>query len=145
MNMLTKLGTIAAISLLALQPALAQDASSSAATDAMAAPAATAPAGSLDTLLASLQAGASADVSAVTDASTVNVVTVSSVSAGADVTALDGALDANADALATLRTNVAANAALSAKLTEAGAAPDKVVAVVTEADGSVTVYVDDRA
>ena len=144
MNMLTKLGTIAAISLLALQPALAQDASSSAATDAMA-PAATAPAGSLDTLLASLQAGASTDVSAVTDASTVNVVTVSSVSGGADVTALDAALDANADALATLRTNVAANAALSAKLTAASAAPDKVVAVVTEADGSVTVYVDDRA
>jgi hypothetical protein len=143
MNMLTKLGTIAAISLLALQPALAQDASSSAATDAMA-PAATAPAGSLDTLLDSLQAGASTDVSAVTAATTVYVFTVSSVSAGADVTALDAALDANADALATLRTNVAANAALSTKLTAAGAAADKVVAVVTEADGSVTVYVDDR-
>jgi hypothetical protein len=145
MNTLTKLGTIAAISLLALQPALAQDASSSAPAGDAAAPMAAAPAASLDTLLASLQAGASTDVSAVTDTSTVNVVTVSSVAAGGDTTALDAALDANADALATLRTNVAANAALSTKLTDAGAAADKVVAVVTEADGSVTVYVDDRA
>lgn len=145
MNTLTKLGTIAAISLLALQPALAQDASSSAPAGDAAAPMAEAPAASLDTLVASLQAGASTDVSAVTDTSTVNVVTVSSVAAGGDTTALDAALDANADALATLRTNVAANAALSTKLTDAGAAADKVVAVVTEADGSVTVYVDDRA
>lgn len=141
MHMLSKLGTIAAISLLALQPAIAQDA---AAPDA-AAPAATAPAASLDTLVASLLAGASTDVSAVTDASTVNVVTLSSVSAGADLTALDAALGTNADALTTLRTNVAANTALATKLTDAGVAADKVLAVVTETDGSVTVYVDDRA
>ena len=116
MNMLTKLGTIAAISLLALQPAIAQEAAP--APDA-AAPAATAPAGSLDALVASLSAGASTDVSTVTDASTVNVVTLSSVSAGADLTALDAALGANAEALTTLRTNVAANTALATKATQA--------------------------
>ncbi len=145
MNMIIKLGTIAAISLLTLQPALAQD--SSAAPDA-AAPAASdtaAAAGSLDALVASLQAGASADVSTVTDATTVNVVTVSSLSTGADVTALDTALDANADAVGTLRTNIAANTALAGKLTAGGYTADQVVGVVTEADGSVTVYVDDRA
>ena len=143
MNMITKLGTIAAISLLTLQPALAQDASAPA--DATAPAATAAAAGSLDALVASLQAGASADLSTVTDATTVNVVTVSSLSAGADTTALDTALGTSADALATLRTNVGASTAISAKLAEAGVAADKVVGVVTEADGSVTVYVDDRA
>ncbi len=144
MNIITKLGTIAAISLLTLQPALAQDAAPAPDVAAPAADAA-ATAGSLDALVASLEAGASADVSTVTDTTTVNVVTVSSLSAGADTTALDTALDANVDALTTMRTNIAANTALAGALTSGGYTADQVVGVVTEADGSVTVYVDDRA
>lgn len=154
MNTLTKLAAISAVSLLALQPAFAQDASSalSEATSAVseALPSAestaeTAVGGTYDGLLGSLSAGATADLSAITDATTVNFVTVSSVSADADVAALDTALDTNAAALGTLRTDIGANAALSAKVTAAGYTPDQIVGVVSEADGSVTVYIDDRA
>ncbi len=157
MNIITKLGAVSAITLLALQPAMAQDASSamSDATSAMSEATSVLPSaestaesvvgGTYDGLLASLSAGATADLTAITDATTVNFVLVSSVSAGADVTALDTALDTNATALGTLRTDMGANAALSAKLTAAGYTPDQVVGVVTEADGSVTVYIDDRA
>lgn len=154
MNTLTKLAAVGAVSLLAFQPAFAQDASS-AVTDAMSAVSEAVPsaeltaeaavAGSYEGLLGSLSAGMATDLTAITDATTVNIVTVSSISAGADLAALDTALTAATDAQTKLRTDVGANASLSAKLSAAGYTPDKVLAVVTETDGTVTVYVDDRA
>lgn len=154
MNTLTKLATISAVSLLAFQPAFAQDASSalsevtSAVSEALPSAESNVSAtvgGTYDGLLSSLAAGATADLAATTDATVVNFVTVSSISAGADVASLDTALDTNATALGTLRTDLGANAVLSAKLTAAGYTPEQVIGVVTEADGSVTVYIDDRA
>jgi hypothetical protein len=40
---------------------------------------------------------------------------------------------------------VTANTELTTKLTDAGYTADQVVAVVASADGSLTVYIDDRA
>ncbi len=96
-------------------------------------------------LISSLQSGAKADLVVITDTTTVNFVTVSSVKANGNTNALDNALDKNKDAITTLKADVTASAALSAKLTAAGYAADDVVAVVAEADGSFTVYIDDRA
>jgi hypothetical protein len=97
-------------------------------------------------LISALQAGKSAtDLSTITDATVVNFVTVSSLKADGNTNALDNALEKNKTAVDDLRADVAASTALSAKLTTAGYAADDVLAVIVEADGSVTVYVDDRA
>lgn len=154
MHTLTKLAAVSAVSLLALQPAFAQDATSalseatSAVSEALPSAESTAEAavaGSFDSLLASVQAGATTDLSGITDTTAVNFVTLSSISTDADVAGLDTALTTNATVLTTLRTDIGANAALSAKLSTSGYTADQVVAVVTETDGTVTVYVDDRA
>jgi len=160
------LGAAAALSLLALQPALAEDAVSSAVSTASSAVSEASSAASdtsaafsgevssevqgtakdnYGSLISSLQTGASANLTAITDTTTINFVTVSSVKANGNANALDNALDKNKDAVAKLRTDVAANAALSAKLKASGYTAEQVVAVSTEADGSVTVYVDDRS
>jgi hypothetical protein len=97
----------------------------------------------IDSLSAGLSAGASADLSAITDASTVNFVTVSSLQG--DPAALDTAIQGQTDALTKLHASVDANTALKAKLDAAGYSTDDVLAVQTGADGAVTVYIDDRA
>ena len=97
-------------------------------------------------LISALQAGkGETDLSTITEATIVNFVTVSSLIANGSPQALDNALDKNKATVDELRADVAASTALSAKLTGAGYAADDVVAVVTETDGSVSVYVDDRA
>ena len=96
-------------------------------------------------LISSLQTGATADFSAVTDATTVTFVTVSSLKTSGDTAALDNALSKNADAAAALQTQVEANAVLVAKITAAGFTADQVIAASAAADGSLTVFVDDRA
>ncbi len=94
-------------------------------------------------VISALQAGKMADLTAITESTTINIVTVSSIKANGNTNALDNALKKNESAVATLRTSVGASAALSAKLTAAGYTADQVVAVVAEADGSVTVVVND--
>jgi hypothetical protein len=96
-------------------------------------------------LISALQAGKSADLTTITDATVVNFVTVSSLKDSGNTNALDNALDKNKAAVDQLRTDVGASEALSAKLTAAGYEAADVLAVVAEADGSITVYVDDRA
>ena len=96
-------------------------------------------------LISALQTGTSADLTAVTDTTTITFVTVSSLKANGDAAALDNALDKNAEAHAKLTADVTANATLSTKLTDAGYTAEQVVAIVAAADGSLTVYVDDRA
>jgi hypothetical protein len=65
--------------------------------------------------------------------------------AAAGGTALDEALSANAEGNTTLHTNIDGNAAIKAKLEAEGYASSDVVSVKSNADGSVTLYVDDRA
>src|SRR3569833_2453436 len=94
-------------------------------------------------VISTLQSGSSVDVVTL-GATNVNVVTMSSIKANGNTNALDNALKKNGSTVATLRTNVAANAALKAKIEAAGFKADQVLAVKSGADGSVTIFVDDR-
>jgi hypothetical protein len=125
--------------------AFAQDAATPAtpSTDAMT----TGSIGTYGSLISSFEAGKMADLTKFTPTSTVNCVKVSTLQgdASADATKLDAALTTNAAQVTSLKTAVSGNADLKAKL-EASACPmDQVIAVVTETDGSFTVYIDDRA
>jgi hypothetical protein len=95
-------------------------------------------------LISALQTGASTDLTTINDSTAITFVTVSSVKAEGDAQALDNAISKNAEASAKLHADVAANAALSSKLTAAGFNADQVLAIVAAADGSLTVYIDDR-
>lgn len=160
------LGVAAAASLFLLQPALAQgvsvepsvgvdlsvEAGASAENGISAEAGVSAGAsatGAVDTsygsLISSLRTGAKAELTTVTDATVIHFVTVSSLSATDEAAALDNALADNEDAVTALRGEVTANAALSAKVTAAGYETDDIVAIVANADGSLTVYIDDRA
>ena len=96
-------------------------------------------------LISSLQTGASVDVASINSASTIDVVTVSSLKANGNSNALTNALKKNHAAVASLQASVAANATLKSKLTASGFKTSQVIGLVSGADGSVTVYVDDRA
>ena len=89
-----------------------------------------------------------ADVTAATAAgadATINIVEVSSLegSADASTSAVTDATASNGDRIAALQAAVGANAAIQAKLTAAGHDTDDVVAVKTDADGAIWVYVDE--
>jgi uncharacterized protein YraI len=124
---------------------VAQDAAKTptATTDAMT----TGSIGNYGSLISSLNAGKMADLKTFTAASTVNCVKVSTLKgdASADATALDNALTKSATQVTDLKTAINANADLKAKLDPTTCPVDDIVAVTTEADGSFTVYVDDRA
>jgi hypothetical protein len=100
-------------------------------------------------VISSLNSSGSAtvDLGSITDQSKVNIVLISKLkaNASADAKALDNALSKNASSLTKIRADAAANAAIKAKLEANKLSADKVVAVATAADGSITVYVDDRA
>jgi len=102
---------------------------------------------SLTSVTAAIAGSAAVDLSAVTDESQVNVVLLSSLEGdvATEGAALDEALSANAEGASTLQANIDGNAAIKAKLDAEGYATSYVVAVKTDADGSVTLYVDDRA
>jgi len=102
---------------------------------------------SLTSVTAAIAGSANVDLSAVTDESQVNVVLLSSLEGdvATEGAALDEALSANAEGASTLQANIDGNAAIKAKLDAEGYAASDVVAVKTDADGSVTLYVDDRA
>ncbi len=97
-------------------------------------------------VISSISSSASVDLSGVTDEASVTIVLLSSLQGNADTesSALDTALDNNADATTTLHANVTANAVVKGKVEAAGYTVDDVVAVKTSADGSLIVYVDDR-
>lgn len=82
-----------------------------------------------------------AAIQGVTEASTVNVVwldTMTDADASAD---LQAAISENSDALLDLQAAIEANPALTAKLQEQQVEAASVVAAETEVDGSLTVYV----
>ncbi|AKR57244.1 hypothetical protein XM25_15923 [Devosia sp. H5989] len=97
-----------------------------------------------DDLAAKITAGSSADVKAVTETTNVKIVPLSSLTAGGAADAVNNAVTARTDWMTTLRTDVAANAALNAKLEAAGYKADQVVYADAGEDGSVTIYVDDK-
>lgn len=98
-------------------------------------------------VVSSISGSSSVDLSTVTDEAKVTIVLLSSLqgNAATEAAALDEALSANADGLTTLHTNIDGNATIKAKLEAEGYASSDVVAVKSNADGSVIVYVDDRA
>lgn len=102
---------------------------------------------SFASLTAAIGASAAVDLVAVTDESDVTIVLVSSLDGDAAVESagLDEALSAHADAQSSLHANIDGHAVIKAKLEAEGFATSDVVAVKTKADGSVLVYVDDRA
>lgn len=98
-------------------------------------------------VMSSVAGSADVDLSAVTDEAKVTIVLLSSLQGNADTeaAALDEELTANADAMTKLHSNIEANATIKAKLEAEGHTSNDVVAVKSNADGSVVVYVDDRA
>ena len=98
-------------------------------------------------VVSSIGGSADVDLSTVTDEAKVTIVLLSSLqgNAATEAAALDEALSANADGMATLHTNIDGNATIKAKLEAEGHATSDVVAVKSNADGSIIVYVDDRA
>lgn len=126
--------------------AVAQDASTTAttpSTDAMA----KGSVGNYGSLVSSLNANKMADVKTFTSTSIVNCVKVSTLKgdASGDAAALDNALTKSATLVTELKAAINANADLKAKLDTTTCPIEDIVAVTTEADGSFTVYVDDRA
>lgn len=148
MHNLLKLGSLAVIVAATAVPVLADNSSSSSsqASSSMASSSAEQTGANVNygNIISAIQAGKSADLTTITDSSTINIVLVSDVKANGDTNALDNALKKNADAAATLKANVDTNAALKAKLTAGGYTSDQVVAVIAEADGSFTVVVNDQ-
>ncbi|MBI4046378.1 MAG: hypothetical protein HY371_06135 [Devosia nanyangense] len=130
-------------------PAIAQDAPAAQPQAEGQAPAVTAPTQveeSYARVLDAIKAGAAvADISGSSGAD-VTVVQLSALQGDTehDGAEVDTAITENQAAVAELRTAVAANAALTAKLQEVGVTPDQVVAVAKNDDGSLRVYVDDR-
>jgi hypothetical protein len=98
-------------------------------------------------VVSSIKGSADVDLSTITDEANVTIVLLSSLQgdAATEAAALDEALTANADGMTTLHTNIDGNAAIKAKLEAEGHATSDVVAVKSNADGSIIVYVDDRA
>lgn len=98
-------------------------------------------------VMSSISGSADADLSGVTDEANVTIVLLSSLQgdAATEGSALDAALAADAEGQTTLHSNIDGNATIKAKLEAQGYASSDVVAVKSNADGSVIVYVDDRA
>ena len=98
-------------------------------------------------VISSISGSSDVDLSTATDESKVTIVLLSSLQgdAAAEASALDQALSANTDSLTTLRSNIDANTAIKAKLEADGHTSADVVAVKSNADGTVIVYVDDRS
>ena len=98
-------------------------------------------------VVSSIKGSADVDLTTVTEEANITIVLLSSLQGNAanEAAALDEALTANADGMTTLHTNIDGNAAIKAKLEAEGHTSADVVAVKSNADGSVIVYVDDRA
>lgn len=99
------------------------------------------------TLTNAINAGDAVDLSAVTDEARVNIVPISTLEgdAATEGAALDAAIAAQSEALTNLRAEATANTVIAAKLTADGHTVEDIVAIRTDANGNIVVYVDDRA
>jgi hypothetical protein len=97
--------------------------------------------------IASIGTSRDVDFSRFTDQAQVSIVTVTSLQGDADVegAALDTEMASNADAMATLHSDIEGNSAVMAALDAEGYAASDVIGVKTQADGTLIVYVDDRS
>jgi hypothetical protein len=98
-------------------------------------------------VVSAVSASADLDLNVYTDDAKVTIVLLSSLqgNAATEAEGLDNALSTNADAVTKLHANVEANAVIKSKVEAAGYTVDDVVAVKTNVDGNLIVYVDDRA
>lgn len=98
-------------------------------------------------VISSIKGSADVDLSGITSEDDVQIVLLSSLQgdAATESEALDAALSADAEAHTMLETNIDGNEVIKAKLEAEGYSAADVVAVKSEADGTVIVYVDDRA
>ena len=98
-------------------------------------------------VVSSIAGSGDIDLTAYVDETKVTIVLLSELKGNADTeaSALDNAMSTSADAMTQLHANVEANAVIKAKVEAGGHTVDDVVAVKTAADGSLVVYVDDRA
>lgn len=100
---------------------------------------------SFDSLMTTINGNAAVDFSTVNEGTTIRVLKLSAM----DQTTLkaddlDAALQANAAARSSWPASLEGNAAIKAKLDAEGVAAGDVIAVSTGADGSLTIWVDDR-
>jgi len=164
MNSLLKLSSVAVLLSAASMPALADNSSSQASSMPSSSASSSASSSQMSsassssssmeeattkinygTIISAIQAGKSADLSAINAGSTISFVLVSQVKANGNTAALENALKKNASAITKLQADAAANVTLKAKLDAAGYTASQVVAVIVEADGSVTVVINDQA
>lgn len=155
MNSLLKIGSACALLLAASVPALADDTSSSSSasssmlssssevSSSSSASSAASAEINYGQIISAIQANKMADLSTITESSTINFVLVSDIKANGDATALENAMEKNSDAT-TLKTNVESNAILKDKLTAANYTSNQVVAVIANDDGSFTVVINDQ-
>ncbi len=98
-------------------------------------------------VISTLNSGAlaSVDLSMVNADSTINWVLLSQIEGSEQASALDQALESDAQMLDDFQAQIGSNAALTAALVQEGYTPEDVVAASVSADDSVTVVIDDRS
>ncbi|MGB3388090.1 MAG: hypothetical protein WBA88_08945 [Pseudaminobacter sp.] len=94
-----------------------------------------------DDVISSIRAPNADAIGAVTDVSKVKVVRVSELATGEDATTLETALTENKDQVTEVQAAVEANATLKAELEKQQVQASSVVAAKTDADGTITVFV----
>lgn len=148
MNRLIKLGLVTAFAIGGASAAIAQDAAAGASGDVTGS---IGGATNFGSLIATLQAGSTPDLTAFTDTSTINCVKVSTLSEdGANnAAALDSAVSMNQDKLTSLHSSIEANSAFMTKVESSCAVADldvnNILAVEGDATAGFTVYLDDRS
>jgi post-segregation antitoxin (ccd killing protein) len=97
--------------------------------------------------MASLQGGLNLDFSDVDDETDINVMAMSQIQGEAEANsqAMDQWMEENSESVDELRTNIEGNARIMAELEDSGFSSDDVVSADLQADGSLTLWVDDRA
>ena len=98
-------------------------------------------------VISTLRSGALAnvDLSTVDADSTINWVLLSQIEGSEQASALDQAIESDAQMLDDFQAQIGSNTALTAALVEEGYTPEDVVAASVSADDSVTVVIDDRS
>jgi hypothetical protein len=98
-------------------------------------------------VIASIKGNANLDLTAISDDADITIVAISSLQGDAETeaAALDNELTASAEAQAGLHAQISDNATIMAELEAEGYVAEDVVSIKSKADGSIIVYVDDRA
>ena len=97
-----------------------------------------------DGLMTTLGANAAVDLSTVNDGTTIRVLKLSALDQTVRAEDLDAALQANAAARTSWPSALEGNVAIKAKLDAEGVSAGDVIAIQGDADGSLTIWIDDR-